>query len=144
VPPGAFILVRSSKRVEAIRLFDVMAAPSECDGCGCASYEVYRLSLHGKPAPRLAYSGRVSEFRVRGVHPFVYQPGRFELEDATGSVRYMYPTQIAVGKADEIAISAWTSIADVDPAHQKLVWFRYDQGGPRTTVARDFTRAELP
>ncbi len=145
VPPGALILVRSDKVVEAIRFLDVMATPSEGKQCGCASYEVYRVSTYGKPDPRQTNSGRVSEFRVRGVHSFGYQPGRYRLEDATGSTEYQYQTQIAVrAKAIEVAVSAWTSIADVDPRSQKLKWFRYTQNGTRTASAVTFTRDELP
>jgi hypothetical protein len=145
VPPGVFMLVRSSKAVEAIRFTDVMAAPSEGDQCGCADYEVYRLSNGGKPQPRLTSSGRVSEFRVRGVHPFGYQPGHYRLDAATGSIGYEYPTQIAVrGTGLEVAVSAWTSIADVDPTSHKLKWFRYTQNGTRTVEAVNFSRNELP
>ena len=144
VPPGAFVLVRSSKGVEAIRFLDVMAAASEGDAYGCASYEVYRLPQRGKSESRPTHAGHVSAFRIRGVHPFGYQPGQDRLQGATGSLRYNYPTQIVVGKANEVAVSAWTSIVDVDPTSQRLRWFRNNQDGTRTSKAVEFTRAELP
>lgn len=145
-PPARFILVRSSKGVEAIRFLNVRAAPSEGDGYGCASYEVYgvpALRTSGEPAS-LRRSGQVSEFGVRGIHPFGYQPGQDRLLGTASSARYNYPTQIVVGDANEVAVTAWTSITDVDPANPRLKWFRYDQNGARTSNAVNFSEVDLP
>jgi hypothetical protein len=144
VPPGVFVLVRTSSRVEAIRFFDVMEAPSEGDRYGCASYDVYVLDNMQSGGRLRKRTGRVSEFATRGIHLFPYQPGRTRLHEATTWTHYYYPTQVVVGKASEVAVSAWTEISEVDPAKPALKWFRHDTRGRRTAEAVEFTRNALP
>ncbi len=82
VPPGRYILIRSGKNVEAIRFFDIQAALSEGDMCGCASYDVYEVQAARATTQTAApkHRGQVSEFNLRGFHPFAYQPGHTKLE----------------------------------------------------------------
>jgi hypothetical protein len=56
VPPDAFVLVRSSEEVEAIRFFDVMAGPTEDDGIGTINSALRQFVLHTSPE-RICHEG---------------------------------------------------------------------------------------
>jgi hypothetical protein len=145
VPPGRYILIKSGKNVEAIRFFDIQAALSEGDMCGCASYDVYEVKAVGATTQMAApkHRGQVSEFNLRGFHPFAYQPGHSKLEGTLSWAYYEYPTQLVVGKESEVAITAWTSIDHVDPTHPKLKWFSY-RNGTLNRHTFNFSVTDLP
>lgn len=140
-PQGKFILVRTGRgELVALRFTAATNAPAEGPAYGCARYEVFDLAKAGRP---LICAGDASDFAARGFHPVAWNPGNNGIPCVPGSAKYAFPSQLWLRSNNEVAVTKWSALEQVNAANPTLRWFRF-ASGDEDEAAVDIPVSALP